>query len=384
MRLSSKILTIWLVAILFGALAYTLLTNIGESVIVRILYGMMFLLGIIAAYIFSREPIDKNKFIFLNFSVFFLIGGLQFVHIFIGEKGTILRDVPYANVYSAQYLLLSLYPLAQGFALIYVVVDSLFRNTSTSKKYMATSLIVGGFFLYYYYPVIIDPLYIYKTPDIEDFRTLDKAVLNLNARGIQPSPENLANVVTLPAWDAGKPVGALFEGDEVRRISQILPYLEGDNYLLLIYKPLYLNVVYMSVLCIVFVLLFFGYQYQKDPPQGAYIEKIVFLFLPLASFEALHNYCYVRSIEFETFKHIAALGHFLTFVNLIVLAIFFSLRLSFIRSIKGEFYERELVLDSEHISRWRDGIDNLVIRHFLNPKTIHGRLFAPREAKSRT
>jgi hypothetical protein len=69
---------------------------------------------------------------------------------------------------------------------------------------------------------------------------------------------------------------------------------------------------------------------------------------------------------------------------LLLLLVFFSLRLSFIRSIKGEFYERELVLDSEHISRWRDGIDNLVVRHFLNPETIHGRLFAPREAKSKT
>ena len=384
MRLSTKILISWLVAIILGSLSYEFLTNIGESVVVKMLYAMMFLLGIIAAYVFVREPIGKNRFIFLNFSIFFFIGGLQFVHIFIGKYGSILRDVQYANVYSAQYLLLGLYPFAQAFALIYVVVDSLFRDTSTARKYLTTSLIVGGFFVYYYHPMINDPLFIYKTPDIEDWRTLEKAVTDLRVEDIQPIPENLAKVVLMPAWEGSKPVGELFEGDEIRRISEILPYVEGNNYVLLIYKPLYLNVVYMSVLCIVFVLLFFGYQYQKDPPQGAYIEKIVFLFLPLASFEALHNYCYVRSIEFDTFEHIAALGHFLTFANLIVLTIFFSLRLSFIRSIKGEFYERELVLDSEHISRWRDGIDNLVVRHFLNPKTIHGRLFAPREARPRT
>src|SRR3990172_6801544 len=384
MRFSVKVLTIWLVSNLIGGIAYASLPNIGESTVVRVMYGVMFLLGILALNIVTKEQIRKNKFIFLNFTLFFFIGSLQFLHIFIGRGGVILQDLPYANVYSAQYLLLSLYPFAQSYALIYVVIDSLFRDTATSRKYLVTLLIAGGFFVYYYYPILQDPLYLYKTHDIEDFRTLDKAVSNLRSEGIDPTPVSISEVVALEAWEGSRPIGQLFEDDEIRRISEILPYLEGDNYVLLIYRPLYLNVVYLSILCIVFVLLFFGYQYQKDPPQGAYIEKIVFMFLPLASFEALHNYSYVRSIEFETFKHIATLGHFLTFANLIVLSIFFSLRLSFIRSIKGEFYERELVLDSEHISRWRDGIDNLVVRHFLNPKTIHGRLFAPREAKSRT
>lgn len=77
-------------------------------------------------------------------------------------------------------------------------------------------------------------------------------------------------------------------------------------------------------------------------------------------------------------------GLYLTLVNLLFLLIFFSLRLSFISSVKGEFYEHELVSDAEHISRWRDSVDNLVVRYFLNPKTFHGRLFTPREAKSKT
>jgi len=98
----------------------------------------------------------------------------------------------------------------------------------------------------------------------------------------------------------------------------------------------------------------------------------------------LHFYTYIMVNDFSTFLQIFNIAQYLVICNLLLLLVFFSLRLSFIRSIKGEFYERELVLDSEHISRWRDGIDNLVVRHFLNPKTIHGRLFAPREAKSRT
>jgi hypothetical protein len=73
----------------------------------------------------------------------------------------------------------------------------------------------------------------------------------------------------------------------------------------------------------------------------------------------------------------------LTLLNLLLLLVFFGLRLRFITSVKGEFYERELVSDSEHISRWRDAFDNLVVRHFLNPKAIHGRLFASRTPRNK-
>jgi hypothetical protein len=147
-------------------------------------------------------------------------------------------------------------------------------------------------------------------------------------------------------------------------------------------KPLYLNNIYMSVLCVVFVFLFFGYQYRNDPPQGAYIEKIIFLFLPYCSLEILHHYAYIKSVEYTTLIGVQQIGYYLTLLNLLLLLVFFGLRLRFITSVKGEFYERELVSDAEHISRWRDAFDNLVVRHFLNPEAVHGRLFAPRSPRN--
>jgi len=147
-------------------------------------------------------------------------------------------------------------------------------------------------------------------------------------------------------------------------------------------KPLHLDIIYMSVMCVVFIFLFFGYQYRNDPPQGAYIEKIIFLFLPYCSLEILHNYAYIKSVEYSGLLDVQEVGWYLSVVNLLLLTLFFGLRLRFITSVKGEFYERELVSDAEHISRWRDSFDNLVVRHFLNPKAIHGRLFAPRTPRN--
>ncbi|MEK6755864.1 MAG: hypothetical protein AABZ02_06910, partial [Bacteroidota bacterium] len=185
-------------------------------------------------------------------------------------------------------------------------------------------------------------------------------------------------------WKDGKQIGILLDDEKVRRVTEILPYIEGSNVNVLLLKPLYLNTIYLNVLCVVFIFLFFGYQYKNDPPQGAYLEKIIFLFLPYCSLEILHHFAYIKSVEYSTYLYVKEIGRYLSAANLVLLMVFFSLRLRFITSVKGEFYERELVSDSEHISRWRDAFDNLIVRHFLNPKALHGRLFAPRTPRAET
>ena len=386
MKLSTKILLIWFALGALSAAAYAFLPHMEEKPVALALFALMTLGGIVTTASAIYEPNKKNKAIFANIAVFFFAGAAQFVHLFIGKHGVLLVASPYANFYTYQFGTLSLLPFLQAFALVYVLIDSFFRDIPMVRKYAITLLIAGGFFGYYYYPVIENPKYLYKTPDIQDWKVIDRAVSGLTTEGVEnPSIHQIADRINLSAWKDGEEVGTLYHDAKIRRIREILPYVQGENnFIPLLYKPLYLNAVFLNVLCIFFVLLFFGYQYRKDPPQGAYIEKIVFLFLPYASFEALHNFAFAKSVEFDALQHLVGAGHYLTLINLLLLVIFFSLRLSFITSVKGEFYERELVFDAEHISRWRDGIDNLVIRHFLNPETLHGRLFAPREAKSRS
>ncbi len=199
---------------------------------------------------------------------------------------------------------------------------------------------------------------------------------------VSPSANELAAVTNLKVQRDGREVGLLFADQKVRRVIELLPYFQTENgYIPLLWRPQFLNNIYMSTLCIVFIFLFFGYQYRNDPPQGAYIEKIIFLFLPYCSLEILHHYAYIKSVEYATLVDVQQIGYYLTLLNLLLLLAFFGLRLRFITSVKGEFYERELVSDAEHISRWRDAFDNLVVRHFLNPKAVHGRLFAPRSPR---
>ncbi len=319
----------------------------------------------------------------MNFTILFSGATLSFIHLFVGKA--ILSDFPFASFYFYQYVTTGLFFFFLALAVLYVVIDTLFNDFRTFLKYAITLLIVGGVFTYYYYPILENPKYLYTTEDILDFKAVSAASEQLAKQGVaDPTAEELAAIVHLPAWKNGQPVGTLFPDQKVKRVAELLPYLEGNNYLTLLTKPLHLNVIYMNVLCIIFIFLFFGYQYKNDPPQGAYIEKIIFLFLPYCSLEIVHFFGYIMSVEHAAYLDYYRVGQYASLLNLVALLIFFSLRLRFITSVKGEFYERELVSDSEHISRWRDGLDNLLVRHFLNPQTFHGRLFAPRAPREKT
>jgi hypothetical protein len=122
---------------------------------------------------------------------------------------------------------------------------------------------------------------------------------------------------------------------------------------------------------------------MKDPPQGAYIEKVMFLLLIYCSMEVLHCWSAINTVEWKTLSDILSAGQYASIVVLILIALYLSLRLRFISSVKGEFYENELSQRPTGITRWRDTLDNLVVESFFNRHTLMGRLFAVPEHQQR-
>ncbi|MBI4547497.1 MAG: hypothetical protein HY707_05945 [Ignavibacteriae bacterium] len=247
---------------------------------------------------------------------------------------------------------------------------------------MSAAAIVLFFFAYYFHPFFSDPLYLYSTEDIKQWKTLITHVENsphaekiLN--GEMPIAAELANEVRLQSWQGGSPIGDLYPEENIKRIEQLLPYLDtnSNSWRVLFLKPLFMSAIHMNVALIIFIVLFFGYQYKKDPPQGAYIDKIMFLFLLYCSMEIIHNWGFIKSIEWSSFAEMFGVGQYITVAIELLMVLFFSLRLQFITSVQGEFYETELATNPQHISRWRDWIDNLVLAQFSNYKLFNGRLF---------
>jgi hypothetical protein len=100
----------------------------------------------------------------------------------------------------------------------------------------------------------------------------------------------------------------------------------------------------------------------------------MFLLLVFCSLEVLHAWICVKSVEWTISAEMFTVGQYMSSSVLALVAIFFGLRLHFITSIKGEYYEQEVATRPSGITRWRDALDDLVIDKFFNRKAVLGRM----------
>jgi len=376
MKKGTKILSVWAGVTIGMALLIFKFEGEQRGDVPFLVTSIEFLVGLISIFLVVSEPNRKNKFLFLNFSLFFTLGILALVSNLIGP---IISKIDQYFPFVLVHYVKGIYYFVLVFAIVYLVIDSLFRDFSVVLKYATTTLIVGTFFAIYFGDFLVDPKYGYETADVQDFRSIDhKYAEILQISGKKPTPEEIASEITLPAWRENQRVGKLYSENNLLRIREIFPYLSGDNYMILLYKPINLYIIKMNVVACFFIILFFGYQYKKDPPQGAYVDKIMFLLMLFCSMEIFHAWSSIHAVEWEELIQIFVIGQYVTIFILLMIAAFFGLRLRFVTSVAGEFYENELVHSPQHITRWRDWLDNIVLHYFFNPKAVTGVFFSQR------
>lgn len=370
MRQSFKIILIWGMILFIYFVSLSLFSTSTSPFSAHINQLVQSLLFIISIFILLKEPNRRNRFIFLNFAIFFSLSlfslGYDFIH----------RDLfiqKYSRHIYLQYVSIA-YITLNSFAVVYLVIDLLFREFKVFQKYLCTTFIIGAATLLVFYPYFSNPKYLYETNDIKQYKTLDDFV-QTHRSDIGSSGLDIALQVTLKSWSDGHEVAELLPEENLKRIQSLIPYLEKDNWRILLWAPLYRQIIYIEVLIIGFILLFFGYQYKKDPPQGAYIDKIMFLVLLLSSMDIIHNWGFIKSVEWGSMTELFTIGQYITVFAELMMVLFFALRLKFISSVQGEFYETEIATHPEKVSRWRDWVDNLVLAQFFNYKIFNGRLF---------
>ncbi|MEX1140082.1 MAG: hypothetical protein WEB33_01160 [Bacteroidota bacterium] len=223
-------------------------------------------------------------------------------------------------------------------------------------------------------PIIINPRHLYTTPDITDFRIIDRAWMNIyQEKKIHADAEAIANRVKLSKWEGRKRIGELTHVEAVRRIKEIEPYLFGSNYNMLIYKPMnnlwwQMNMFVGFVILLTIVYWFFG-----GSPSGVYFEKISVIVLCFSVFEAFHFHTYANLISYSDYLHYFNIGAFLSLLAVVVLIFVFFLRLHFLLSHEGRYYESRLELGGTQIARWRDGFDDYVVKKFFGENPFKSR-----------
>jgi hypothetical protein len=349
----------WSVVVIAASLGSFLIPHSEVSLSSVVNNSVQMMLFVFCVQIARKEPTRRNKLIFVNFATMFGFSFLFHAYNFLPSQ--FIRLLWFQYVGAAFYLVMAC-------AVAYVTIDLLFRSKSAMRKYLLVLGAVGCFFVYYYYPLLIDYRYVYGTPDAQDFASIQKVYEQYGEEGT-PTPEWIAERVSFGE--------SLLDREIIKaRVEELYPYLLNENnYVILFVKPLYLNIVSMCVLTLGFILLFFAYQYVKDPPQGAYMDKMMFLFLIFFTLEVLHAWSYVKSVEWNSFYEIMNVGQMVSIGVLALIGVFFLLRLRFITSPNGEFYEQEIATSPKGITRWRDIFDEIILDHFINSSNPKGRLF---------
>lgn len=376
MRLSVKIVLIWMGMVSLYLLSALIFPHRPAPVSALVNRTFQSLLFVISLFLVFYEPVRKNKFIFLNFAVYGVCSLFSFVYDF--PKNGLFGTSPYAGHFFTQYLTIA-YVVTFAIAAVYVTIDLLFRDMGVLQKYGGTFAVVLTLFGIYFFPFVKSPMYLYTTEDIKQWKAISAYVGEKNPI---PTSAEIANHVTLKSWKDGVAIGELYPEANLRRIQELSPYLDGENWSVLLWQPLYKDTIYANVVIVLFILLFFGYQYKKDPPQGAYIDKIMFLMLLIASMDILHFWGYLKSAEESSRFQLFMAGQYVTDVAEILMVLFFALRLWFVTSPQGEFYEQELAEHPRQVSRWRDWVDNMVLAHFFNFRLFNGRMFQDPGSKS--
>ena len=375
MRLSVKIVLIWMGMVALYLACALIFPHRPAPLSALVNRTFQSLLLVISIFLVFYEPVRKNKFIFVNFAIYGVCSLFSFAYDF--PQNGIFGQSPYARHFFMQYLTIA-YAFTFAVAAIYVTIDLLFRDMRVVQKYAATLAIVLTFFGFYFFSYFSNPMYLYSTEEIKQWKALSTYVGNKEP--VPPSAE-IANHVTLKSWKDGVAIGELYPAANLRRIQELTPYLESENWSILLWQPLYKDVIYANVLVVMFCLMFFGYQYRKDPPQGAYIDKIMFLLLLIASMDILHFWGFIKSVEESSRYELFMAGQYVTDFAELLMVLFFGLRLWFVTSPQGEFYEHELAENPKTVSRWRDWVDNMVLAHFFNFRLFNGRMFQDPGAK---
>ena len=337
------------------------------------------LIALLSAEVFKSNGRTRSNPIFLNLVIFFGFNSIQW------PIWTLMSPIlegknAYWIVYYLQYYL-GLYFLLMLFSTSYILAGSTMRSLSTIKKYLLVCLVSLAPCLFVFGPCIVNPLYLYTTVDVADFKIVRSAVHSLDTCSTASSiRHDLASSIKLTEEDNPNTEKRLSETDKNERVAELLQYVKGDDYALLVYRPLYKGGQLMSVLSLICLILSSGSRYLNDPPEPAFTEKIEMSLMLYCIFEVLHWSVLSRTHSYEDSDYFLQLGQYFSAGAMTLLSISLYSRLRFLLSVEGRYYAHMIGKDATRITRWRDGFDDLVLKHFFFTNRLSRRFLQRRKS----
>ena len=324
----------------------------------------LILVAIVAGALLWAEGQHRNKAVF---TLFVILGCQQILDIaYYFVPGILFADNRFAGVQYYQYVAGGLGLFVQS---VCVAGTGILMNTKipTIKALLMVSAFCLLSLVSFMYPMIINPRYLYTTADITDFRIVDRAWMEaFNEEKQTPTAEALAGRISLSRWEGNSRIGELSPREKVERVREIEPYLFGNNYNMLVYKPMNEAWWQMNLACAVFLLVLLAFWFIGETPSGVYFDRISVVLFCFSVFEVFHFYTYANLKDYNAYLNYYNTGAFLSLLTVAGLVVLFVQRLGFVLSHEGQYYESRLQATPIRVARWRDGVDEFIIRKFFS------------------
>jgi hypothetical protein len=362
MSTTKRILTIWVVYLFLSLLSLAVLPHHYVDKMGWVQIGLHVLLLILCLYL-SKNSSRASRPIFINFVLFFFLAFMGFNYVFVGE--TFLKDFPYAVIFYHTYVVKFGIYLMLAVSLLYLSVDYFFSKLKVFQKYLLTLSIVIPIFFVLFKPYIIDPLSLYNAEEYRKYLNVKSAYAVLsNASTSEPTSSEIQQMIV---GQSSMPV-------TIADVENYKKYLAYGAETILFWKPLNLNIIYVNLFLVCSLGFFVFHKYRNDKPHPAYLEKIAILFILWCSFDAFHYFAFINVQSLELYRTMFTISQYLGIFTVLLMVYVFSMRLRFVLSPSGQYYEEELLLRPESITRWRDEIDTLILNSFFTTKKLFGRL----------
>ena len=309
-----------------------------------------------------------------------LLFGYTGTIIFLAETNSIrlLVDMPIVAFYLGQYAN-AIYNTLLLFCATFLLLETTLSGKPVHRKYLAAIVISGSIGVGLYYPMIENPRYAYMVPDIVDFVSVDKVEKEIRDKGIaSPNAELIAGRISLPKWDGSKKVGTLSRDERIKRVEELQPYTRGFNYIILVHSSLRLMGLYMNLVATMLVVVSIIIKLVKDPPQGAYRDKLSLAFLMYLIFEIIHEQSFREVTDWNLFLRIDEIGKLVTTATIVLIMSVEIRRYRFLSEAFGKYYESVLAKNPLRITRWRDEIDRVVLKCFFKRNRLSRRFLQKR------
>lgn len=309
----------------------------------------------------ARNSRGAQRHIYLIFAVFFGFVIPLSASSFIGEL--LFRENRYANIYYHLYVNKFGMNFIQLFLVLFITADYFLSKRKLSVKYCITFFLTSSILIGLFFPFLLNPLQLYYEKDCADLQDMMKSNKEYTLQTHTPPDDHeLASALVNLRQRSG--TSSMQFADAIELVRQLRPYMNEGGVTSIFWKPLSLIHIYLNVIVLMIVVIILTATYKFNNVHGAYIDKILIILFLSSALEILHTYGFIHSDSVEKYHALFTLAQYFTILSLLLMVYAFDLRLRFVLSSTGQYYEGVLETSPGKVTRWRDEIDNLILKAF--------------------